>query len=339
MSSKINFANILVVRADRMGDVVLTTPFLKALRKAYPAARISILVASNAVDLVAGNPYIDEVLVDERQGRHRNVIGALKLARDIRRRNFDAAFILFTKRRYNLACFLAGVPARIGYRNEKMGFLLTHPLKDRRHFGEKHESEYCLDVLRAVGIDVDDQAALDMLVPLRKDAEAWAVDWLKAQGADAGEIIAIHPGASDPARCWPAAQYAQLIDRLMQRYNFKIVLIGDKAMMPIAAEILRLCPRQILDLSGRTSVAQLASLLSRCRMVISTDTGPVHLGAGVGITAIALFLRDLPGVNPERWKPLGPKSFFLSPQAVSVDGVLDLVEDILRKDSQGIFYW
>lgn len=339
LAGRVEGSNILVVRADRMGDVVLTTPFIKALRKACPGARISILVAPAAVDLVAGNPYIDEVLTDERQGRHKGVIGALTLARDIRRRNFDAAFILFTKRRYNMACFLAGVPARIGYRNEKMGFLLTHPLKDTRHLGEKHESEYCLDILKGVGIDVAPESHLDMLVPLHKDAERWAADWLKEQGIASGEMIAIHPGASDPAKCWPPASFAQLIGRLVERHDLKIVLIGDQSVAPIAAEILRLCPKPALDLSGRTSVAQAASLLSRCRMVISNDAGPVHLGAGVGTTAIALFLRDDPGINARRWKPLGPKGFFLLPDAVTVDNVLDLVEDILRKDSQGIFYW
>ena len=164
-------------------------------------------------------------------------------------------------------------------------------------------------------------------------------NWLKEQGITSGEIIAIHPGASDPVRCWPVLQYAQLINRLMERYDFKIVLIGDQKIAPIAAEILHLCSKSVLDLSGRTSVAQVASLLSRCRMIIANDTGPVHLGAGVGTAAIALFLRDDPGVNAKRWKPLGPKGFFLLPDAVTVDNVLDLVEDILCKDTQSTFYW
>src|SRR3989338_9612697 len=182
MSSKINFSRTLVVRTDRMGDVVLTTPFVKALRRAYPATHLSILVTPATKDLVIGNPYLDEVLVDDRAGRHKGVLGSLRLAREIRRGNFDAAFILHTKRRYNLACFLAGVPVRIGYRNDKMGFLLTHPLKDARHLGEKHESEYCLDVLKGVGIPADIEDVLGMLVPVHKDAETWVLNWLNSQG-------------------------------------------------------------------------------------------------------------------------------------------------------------
>ena len=339
MSSKINFSRILVVRTDRIGDVVLTTPFIKALRRAFPAAYIAILVTPATKDLVNGNPYLDEVLVDDRAGRHKGVLGALRLAREIRRGNFDTAFILHTKRRYNFACFLAGVPARIGYRNDKMGFLLTHPLKDVRHLGEKHESEYCLDVLKGVGIPAETEDALGMLVPVRKDADIWVLDWLDSQGIRAGELIAIHPGASDPAKCWPAASFAGLISRLTDRYDLKIVLIGGPQTAAIAAEILRLCPKPVLDLTGRTSVAQSVALLSRCRLLISNDSGPVHLAAGVGTFVISLFLRDQPGINPKRWKPLGPKGFFLSTDFVTVDKVLDLVEDILRRDSQGIFYW
>ncbi len=339
MSSKINFSRILVVRTDRMGDVVLTTPFVKVLRRAYPAAHICILVTPATADLVNGNPYLDEVLVDDRAGRHKGVLGSLHLAQDIRRGNFNAVFILHTKRRYNLACFLAGVPVRIGYRNDKMGFLLTHPLKDIRHLGEKHESEYCLDVLKGVGINGNAEDSLNMLVPVRKDADIWALDWLNSQGIRAGELITIHPGASDPAKCWPAASFAALIGRLMDLYDLKVVLIGGPQTKAIAGEILRLCPKPVLDLTGRTSVAQSAALLSRCRLLISNDSGPVHLAAGVGTFVISLFLRDQPGINPERWKPLGPKGFFLSTDSVTVDKALDLVEDILRKDSQGIFYW
>ena len=115
--------NILIVRTDRIGDVVLTTPVFKALRKVYPAARIAVLVKPATVDLVKGNPYIDEVIVDDPLGVNRGIIGALRLARAIRRHHFDTAFIFHTKRRYNVACFLAGVSQRIGYKNNKLSLI------------------------------------------------------------------------------------------------------------------------------------------------------------------------------------------------------------------------
>src|SRR5208283_5138589 len=150
------FNNILIVRTDRIGDVVLTTPSIKAISRAYPNARISVLVTPMTYDLINGNPYVDEILVDYVQGRHKGLLGFLRLSRDIRRKSFDLAIIFHTKRRYNLACLLAGIPYRLGYKNNKFGFLLTHPLKDQRPKGEKHEAQYCLEVLKAIGIEAND---------------------------------------------------------------------------------------------------------------------------------------------------------------------------------------
>ncbi|MDE2222533.1 MAG: glycosyltransferase family 9 protein [Candidatus Omnitrophica bacterium] len=334
---KNQFRNILIIRTDRIGDVVLTTPSIKALRQAYPGSRISILVASATRDLVNGNPYLDEILVDDRQGKHRGIGGFVRLAGELRARRFDLAVIYHTKRRYNLACALACIPYRLGYKNNKYGFLLTHPIKDGRALGEKHEAQYCKDVLKAIGVENDD---LDMLVPLQPEAENWARNWMLENNLKSNDFIAVHPGASDPAKCWPAVHFARLMDALSERYPLKIVLIGAPVTAPIAAEILRVSPKasQYVNLTGHTSVAQMASLLKRARLLISNDSGPVHVAAGVGTSVVSLFMRDNPGVNVKRWRPLGPKSFILNntfqPGAIKVEEVLELVEMMFRQSSQ-----
>jgi heptosyltransferase-2 len=331
------FHNILIVRTDRIGDVVLTTPAIKALRGAYPAARISVLVTPATFDLVNGNPYVDEILVDDRDGRHKGLFGALLLAREIRLKHFDLAIIFHTKRRYNLACYTAGIPCRLGYKNNKFGFLLTHPLKDLRPSGEKHEAEYCMDVLKAIGIE---NADLDIFVPLQKEAEGWMLNWMIENNLKPNEFITIHPGASDPAKCWPTANFALLMDRLAERYAMKIVLIGSAQTIPSAQEILRQTHKasQFLNLTGKTSLAQTVSLLRRSCLLISNDSGPVHLAAGLGVSVISLFMRDQPGINAKRWKPLGPKSYILNntlqPGSISVDHVLELTEQIFQKNNQ-----
>lgn len=336
-----NFHNILIVRTDRIGDVVLTTPAIKALRRAYPGARISILVTPSTYDLVNGNPYVDEILVDDRQGRHKGLFGFVRLVGDIRRKRFDLAIIFHTKRRYNSACYAAGIPCRLGYKNNKFGFLLNHPLKDTRHLGEKHEARYCLEVLKAVGIEAHD---LDVFVPSQKKAEEWAEQWLRENDLRSDEIIVIHPGASDMSKCWPSANFARLMDRLSERYALKIVLIGSTQTVPVAAEILKQTrlASKFLDLTGKTSLGETVSLLRRARLLISNDSGPVHVAAGVGTYVISFFLRNLPGINAERWQPLGPKSFVLpKSQAaigpsvlISVDDVLELTEQIFQRDRQ-----
>jgi heptosyltransferase-2 len=331
------FQNILIVRTDRIGDVVLTTPAIKAIRQSYPGSHIAILVTPATLDLVNGNPYVDEILVDDRQGQHKGIFGFLRLVREIRSKQFDLAIIFHTKRRYNLACYAARIPCRLGYKNEKLGFLLSLPLKDIRPLGEKHEAEYCMDVLKVIGVENDD---LDIFVPAQKEAEGWMLNWMQENSLKPNDFVAIHPGASDPAKCWPAANFALLMDRLTERCDLKIVLIGSSQTMPMAAEILQKTrkPSGILNLTGKTSLAQMVSLLRRARLLISNDSGPVHVAAGVGSSVISLFLRDQPGINPERWKPLGPKSFILNnklqPGSISVDQVLELAGQIIQKNNQ-----
>ena len=329
------FNNILIVRTDRIGDVVLTTPAIKAIAQTFPTARITVLVSPATFDLLNGNPYIDEILVDDRNGRHKGLFGSLRLAREIRLKKFDLAIIFHTKRRYNLACYTSSIPVRLGYKNTKFGFLLTHPLKDQRALGIKHEAEYCMDVLKAIGIKNNE---LDVFVPLQKEAEEWARLWMQENNLRSHEFIVIHPGASDPAKCWSTAQFAQLMERLAERYTLKIVLIGAVPSVTVSGEILRKThiPSKFFDLTGKTSLAQMVSLLRRSRLLISNDSGPVHVAAGVGASVISLFLRDRPGINAERWKPLGPRGFILknSPQPFNVDDVLELTEKILRRNSQ-----
>ena len=230
------------------------------------------------------------------------------------------------------------VPQRVGYKNDKFGGLLTHPVKDTRHQGLKHEAEYCLDLLMSAGIE---QAGLDVFIPAHKDDETWAANWFAANGITPGELIAFHPGASDAVKLWPAASFARLAEDLTRRYAAKIVLIGGPETGGIAAEIISSSKVSILDMTAKTTVGQMAGILRRCRLLVSNDSGPLHVGAAAGTHVIGLFLRDRPGINPDRWRPLGPKAFFLVDKdgSIPVEEVLGLAEQIFRQDSQSMFYW
>ncbi len=309
--------NILIVRTDRIGDVVLTTPAIRALREAYPKARISILISPVTKDLVEGNPYLDDVIVDDRKKMHKGLIGHFHLIRQLRRKKFDLAIVFHTKKRTNLTCFLAGIPLRVGYKNNKYGFLLNDPIADVRYKGEKHETEYCLDVLRHLGIDVH---SLKPYVPIQKEHEQW-IDQFWAQNHINAEdqLIAIHAGASDSAKRWPTKYFAELMNDMVERYHCKIVLIGAADICNVSKEILQYASNIskenqicIFDLTGQTSVGQMVSLLKQCSLLISNDSGPVHVAAGIGTPVVSIFTRNQPGINPQRWKPLGKRSRVVS---------------------------
>jgi len=297
--------NILVVRADRMGDVVLTVPSIRALKRAFPQARVCVWLDASTRPLLDGLPFVDEILVEN---KGLGAWGYLSFVFKLWRRKFDLAVVYNTKRRTNMACALAGIPHRLGYKNEKHGGLLTHPVEDRRHLGEKHEVEYCLDLLREIGVQ-DQGMALE--IARNTDAEKWADDFVirELQGK---AFLAIHASASCATRFWPVGSYVKLVD-LLAGTGMSIILVGGIDAQASAKEISAAVRTPVLDMTGKTSLAQLVGLFRRARVVVSNDSGPVHVAAGVGTPVVSIFLRSQPGINPERWKPLGPKSCVVLP--------------------------
>ncbi len=297
-SLKQDFRNILVVRSDRMGDVVLTIPALRAIKEKYPQARLSVWLSEATRDLVDGLPFIDEIIV---QDTLRGWRGYFDLVARLKRSRFDLAVVYHTKQKTNAACFLAGIPVRLGDLNEKCGFLLTHPVKDERHLGIKHELEYCFDLLSLAGISKADPR---LEIAFNRSAEDWA-DRFVRELPGSGPLIALHPDASCLTRHWPVDSFARVSARLSLELDARVVIVGGPTTKPFAARI------PGMDLTGQFSLAQLVSFLKRCALLISNDSGPVHVAAAVGIPVVSLFLRKQPGINPRRWRPLGDKVVLL----------------------------
>ncbi len=302
-----SFKNILVVRTDRIGDVVLTIPAIRALKKEFFQSRISVWLDASTRPLMEGLPFVDEILVENKAD---GLTGFLSLVSRLRSKKFDLAVIYHTKRRTNAACALAGIPVRLGYKNKKNGWMLTQPVEDRRHLGEKHEVAYCLDLLSSMGVASED---ISLELPRDAQAQSWADDFVSGtlQGKP---FLVMHPDASCATRCWPATSYLQLISRLADS-GMKIVLVGGKGASHCASEIMSASTVPLIDLTHKTSLAQMIAIFRRAKAVISNDSGPVHVAAAVGTPIVSIFLRCQPGINPQRWKPLGPKSCVVVPPA------------------------
>ncbi|RJO65144.1 MAG: lipopolysaccharide heptosyltransferase II [Candidatus Omnitrophota bacterium] len=303
-----DFKRILIVRTDRIGDVLLSTPVIKALRQAYPCAYIAMTVAPYAADIVEGNPYLDEIIIFAKESRDKGLIGNFRFVRRLRRQKFDVCFVLHPTTRLHLLMYLARVPRRVGY-NRKLGFLLTDRIVHKKQTGEKHESEYSLDVIRYLGIEADDN---NPFMPIRQESEAWAETQLQNAGIRSDDkILAIHPGASCRSKLWPEENFASVCDQLTERVGFKVVVVAGPKDTEIAERILARMRHRAVNFAGKTSVSQLASLLKRCSLFISNDSGPVHIASALGIPVVAIFGRSQNGLSPVRWGPLGEKSAVL----------------------------
>ena len=293
---------ILITRTDRIGDVLLSTPVFRALRDAYPESHIAVLVRPYAKDIVEGNPYIDEVIIYDKYGKHKTIIKSLVFTVGLARKKFDTAIILHPTTRMHIITMLAGIRTRIGY-NRKCGFLLTKKIPHTKQFGRKHELDYNLDVLRAIGIRPEQRL---MYFPVRKASEEKIAALLKKEGVrDSDMLVAIHPAASCPSKRWAPQSFARVADELVRKFGVKIVVVSGADARPFVKDMTSRMRNDVIDFSGKTKVGELGSLLKRASLLISNDSGPVHVAAALGVSVIAIFGRKDSGLSPTRWKPLG----------------------------------
>ena len=302
------YRRILIVRTDRIGDVLLSTPVIKALRKEYPQAYISMIVSPYARDIVEANPYLDEVIIYDKDIKHKSWMRSLKFASRLKKKRFDLAIILHPTNRMHLIAFLAGIPLRLGY-NRKFGFLNNLRKKHTKQEGLKHEAEYNLDLLSDLGIGGN---VRDLFMPIKTESEEWVKDLLASNGIkETDKLLAINPGASCPSKIWPADRFAQVAETLAKRHNFRILIVAGAKDIPLANMVAQKLGDRVLDLSGKTSLSHLASILKRCSLFISNDSGPVHIASSLGVPVISIFGRNQPGLSPRRWGPLGKKDKYL----------------------------
>lgn len=300
---------ILIIRTDRIGDVVLSTPAIAASRSAFPDAYIAVMVSEKAKEIVTGNPHINEVIVYDKMRRHRSFLRTAAFAARLKAKRFDLALILHSTVRVNLISFLARIPKRVGYARGKMDFLLTHKLEYKKRLGEKHESEYSLDVLRFLGVET---RAFPLSMPVKKADEKKINALLRESRLSGGcGFIALHPGASCISKMWSCKNFAKAADLLIEKFKVSVVLVSSPEQTALGEATMAAMRHKPLFLCGRTSLGELAALLKKARLFISNDSGPVHIACAVGTPVISIFGRNEKGLGPARWRPLGAKAAVL----------------------------
>jgi len=301
--------NILAVRSDRFGEFLLNIPAMRALKENFKGSRLTLAVDPYVEGLARALGFVDEVVLWE--NRRHNWSEILKFSSRIRKDRFDLCVILNPSKDSHLAAFLGGVPVRLGY-DRKWGFLLTHKIKDRKTLGEKHEVEYNLDLVSAVGVTTQDTS---LRIPLAEAEIARAGEDFKL-GAS-GKIVAIHPWTSDPVKQWPPEFFYSLTKKMLECNGIKIVVIGGKEEAIRAGALFKDMGGQFIDATGKTSLVQLAGLLKNCRLLISCDSGPAHLASCVGTPALVLFRSDLAGKTAKRWGPWGSGNYVIEKSKVT----------------------
>jgi heptosyltransferase II len=273
---------ILVRSTNWIGDAVMTTPALGALRSAFPDAEI-VLVANPVIsELMSPHPFCDRVIVYDKKGPHKGVMGLFRFSAYLARERFDLALLLQNAIEAAIIARLARISIRAGYRTDGRGLLLTHAVPVPKEVLSLHHTEYYLNLLKSLGIPI---AARKLHLFCTDEEERRA-----RQTLGNGSWAAINPGAAfGSAKRWYPERFAQVADFLAIEHGFKVLLLGGKSEAEIGSEIERKMVSRPLNLIGKTSVREMMALISGMELVVTNDSGPMHVAAAFDRPIVALF--------------------------------------------------
>ncbi|MFP4444678.1 MAG: lipopolysaccharide heptosyltransferase II [Desulfosudaceae bacterium] len=290
-SFQTNHIHRLLIRSTNwIGDAVMTTPAVRAIREQFFGARISILAKPLVAPVFEHSPRVDEVLIYDDTGRHRGLAGKLRLARDLRRHSFDAALLLQNAFEAALITAAARIPVRVGYATDGRGLLLTHPIRHYRRYKQGHHVDYFLSIVDQIssgGEPAADRRRLEFFTAAadRRTAEKILVD----NGLTGNPLLGISPGATfGPAKQWPPERYSRLADEF-HAAGWRVVILGGPGDRATAETIAGGTRAPVVNLCGRTRLGEAAAVMERCGLFVSNDSGLMHLAAALELPLVAIF--------------------------------------------------
>ena len=332
---------ILIWKLGALGDVILATPSLRAIRQQFPKAHVALAVGRSAYEVAARCPYLDECLIYDGKGKDRGAAGWLKWIRRLHQGAFDLSVDLQNSRRTHLMAWAARIPVRVGFRR-KCGRLLNRGVRlPRVVLGPVAHQHY---LLRQAGFSTNGEAL--EVWPSALDEQAAERLLPPAPAAHRRQLVGLHPGGSGrwKTKRWEVARWARVCDALTQR-GLRVVVTGGPDEHALGEALQRLTSTKPHLVIGQTSLMELACLIKRCDVFVAHDSSPLHLAAAVGTPAVALFGPTDPGrhLAPTFTGQVIKKEVFCSPcysascrtithacmQRIGVDEVLSAVLGLL----------
>jgi heptosyltransferase-2 len=300
------FDNVLIVRTDRIGDLVLTLPMIPALRSRYPSIRISMLLRSYTRELVDGFAGLDSIIpYDDLRG----VRGFFLLAAELRRGHFNMAVISHPTFRIALLLVVAGIPVRVGTGYRWYSFLFNRRVFEHRKTAEKHEAEYNCSLLSAAGCDV--RVVPPITLPISSAAMTAALaERRRLDIADTDRVVVLHPGSGGSARDWSPENFGDLAGILADK-QCTVVVTGTRQEERLVDRVVLRSGGRAKASTGRFSLKELAAFLGSAQLFIANSTGPLHIAATVGTPVIG-FYPPIRECSARRWGPLTEKKILFS---------------------------
>ncbi|MCX7984668.1 MAG: glycosyltransferase family 9 protein [Bacteroidetes bacterium] len=300
-------AHILIVRTDRVGDLVLTLPMIDSVKETYPQAHVSMLVQSYTKNLVENDQNVTSVLTYD---GFKNIGSFCSFVRTLKEKNFTAAVVAYPRFLVALALWYARVPVRVGTGYRWYSFLFNRKVYEHRKRVQKHEAEYNLSLLQAIGCQMPE--VLRCVLKLTEEEERKGAIVRESLGIRSQEVlIVLHPGSGGSARDWKKERFGELARVLLQR-KYRVVISGTEREKELVSYVAQHAGAECLQFISTLSLREFAAFLKTAQCVVANSTGPLHLAAAVG-TPVVGFYPPVKVMSPVRWGPLTLKKRIFVP--------------------------
>jgi heptosyltransferase III len=302
--------NLLIVRTDRIGDVVLSLPLAELIKKHYPDCRITLLLKDYTKSLAEGHPFIDDVLILKEKD---NKISFIDNIKQIKKNSYDAAIVVYPTFITSLIIFFSRIHIRIGTGYRWYSILFNYKVFEHRKNALRHELEYNVNLLKYFGIEENvnpGNVNFNLQIAQRDDERVSTI--LKVKGIDLKKpLIIIHPGSGGSAIDLPIIKFKELIDFIHHNLIAEIIISGSKSEIELCHNLF--IPGITKNLAGLFNLAELKALINHCDIFIANSTGPLHIAAALGKYVIG-FYPKIPQCSPKRWGPYSDKSIVFTPK-------------------------
>lgn len=304
--------NVLILKPCCLGDVLLATPALAALRQSFPQAHITWAIGAWSRPMVENNPHVNDLIDCGTVGtRQPTTADMRRLVRRIRQAGFDTCFVFDRSPLLTWLTWRAGIPQRVGLNSRGRGYAYTVQVPVN---GIRHEAELYLDLVRAVGVRTDNPRLEFHPTEADRAHAAQLLSWIsssrpeRSEGLDPRPLVVIHPGGGEnpgmdmPSKRWPEQRFALLANRLVREHRARIVLVGGAGDVTISRAIAGMMAYPVTDLTGELSWGQLGALFAWADLYVGNDTGATHLAVAMGTRTLAIFGPS----DPRRYGPYAP---------------------------------
>ncbi len=333
---------ILVFAPNWVGDVIFITPIAVAVKQAYKDSFLSFIVPQRCQDVLIGNPYVDKIIIFDERSSHRSVREKVKFVSALRKDSYDIVFLLHRSFTRTFLCYLAGIKQRVGYAYPKRAFLLTHRIpvisKD-----SLHKQDYYLKVVEDYGIPVENK---NSRIYLSDDVVRRTEVLLEEHIKEDDFCIALSPSTNWPPKDWPLDYFERFIHLVHDEFKkVKFFITGSyhKIYFPRLEK-----EKFVINLSGKTTLLELAAVYRRMNVVVTGDSGPLHIAASVGTPYVGIYGATSPSLTSPRSSTKGKIIFrnttcsvpcyikrcernFICMRSVKPEEVAEVVNSILRK--------